>query len=154
MKALKIIVTILVLVFIGIQFIPVDRENPPVDKNLSFKSPENVLKVLKKSCYDCHSYETKWPWYSYIAPASFLVANDVKEGRKHLNFSRWNFYFPEDQDEYKEEIWEEVSSGNMPMSNYLMLHSEAELTEEDLKILKEWTQGKESGIKFTDENDK
>ena len=80
----KILIAV-VVIFVVIQFIPVDRTNPPVTEEI--KAPENVLKILQTSCYDCHSNKTDWPWYSYVAPVSFFIVGDVSEGRHHLNFT-------------------------------------------------------------------
>lgn len=77
-------------VLIVIQFIPVDTSNPPVTADIP-SSPEGKA-VLRRACYDCHSNETRWPWYSRVAPASWLTARDVREGRAELNFSAWNEY--------------------------------------------------------------
>ncbi|HMA79693.1 MAG TPA: heme-binding domain-containing protein, partial [Candidatus Binatia bacterium] len=77
----------LFLILIGLQFVPVDRANPPEHDQLAV--PAEVQAILRRACYDCHSNETNWPWYSQIAPASLLLANDVKEGRREVNFSTW-----------------------------------------------------------------
>ncbi len=78
---------ILIVILVAIQFIPVDKTNPPVTAELD--AAMEIISVFKRSCYDCHSNETVWPWYSSIAPVSWLVTADVKEARKHLNFSEW-----------------------------------------------------------------
>jgi hypothetical protein len=132
----RILILILVIIFIGIQFVPVDKTNPPVTGEIN--APENVMQILRTSCYDCHSNEVKWPWYSNIAPASWLVAYDVHEAREHMNFSEWQSYSAEDKAEDIEEIWEEVEEGEMPLWYYLILHSEAELSESDKAVLKDW----------------
>lgn len=88
------------------------------------------------SCYDCHSNETNYPWYSYLAPASFIVTDHVKNGRKHLNFSDWENYTEEKKEKKLHEIWEEVEEVEMPISGYVLLHSEAELSGEQMHLLK------------------
>ena len=80
----------LVVALVAIQLVPVDRTSPPVTADIA--APANVRAVLKRACYDCHSNETTWPWYSRVAPVSWLVARDVREGRKELNFSDWGGY--------------------------------------------------------------
>lgn len=125
------------VVVVAIQLVPVDRTNPPVEEEVP-ASPE-VRAVLKRSCYDCHSHESVWPWYGYVAPVSWLVARDVSEAREHLNFSTWNRLPPEDRAEAFEEIWEEVDKGEMPLWFYVPLHPEAKLTEEDRLLLRAWT---------------
>ena len=100
-------------------------------------SPE-VNAVLRRSCYDCHSNETVWPWYSQIAPVSWLVARDVNDGRKHLNFSVWESYDEKRKAKKLTEIGEEVGEGEMPMAIYLPAHPDAKLSEAEKTLLVEW----------------
>ena len=88
-KIAIIVVGVLAVIFILIQFIPVDRTNPPVTREVAWDSAETA-RIARRACYDCHSNETVWPWYSNIAPASLLVASDVRDGRSYLNFSEWD----------------------------------------------------------------
>lgn len=124
--------------FLGIQFVPVEaKENPTAQPPLP--EPPEVVAILKRACYDCHSHEVRWPWYSRIAPVSWLVARDVIEGRKGINFSEW----PEDEEDRefsREQTWDSVESGDMPLWFYLPLHPEANLTEADKAILKKWSE--------------
>jgi len=128
-----------VLILIAIQFIPVNKTNPPVTADLD--APQDVKFILKRSCYDCHSNETKWIWYSNVAPVSWLVASDVEEGREHLNFSEWGNLTRQKIARKKEHIWEEVKEGGMPLSKYLWMHSDAKLSQKDKDIIHEWTGG-------------
>lgn len=123
MKILKWIVIIALVGFIGIQFIPYNRDhtNPPVVAEPNWDSPA-TKEIAVRACYDCHSNETVWPWYSNIAPVSWLVQRDVDSGRRHLNFSDWA------TTREKHEISEVVSGGYMPPSQYLLMHPEAKLT--------------------------
>ncbi len=134
MKKLFIIVLV---IFIAIQFVPVDRTNPPVTAD--FDGPAEIKDIFKTSCYDCHSNETKWEWYHKIAPASWLVAHDVKEGREEFNFSNWQNMSDSDKSEMREEIWEEVEEGKMPMKIYTIMHRDAVLTTEQKEIIKNWS---------------
>ncbi len=127
---------VIVMVFVGIQLIPVQKTNPPIEEDITL--PPDVKPILKRACYDCHSHETVWPWYSHVAPASWLLAWDVAEGREELNFSTWNRYSPKKRDKMIKEIWEEVEEGEMPPWFYLPLHPEARLSESDRVVLKEW----------------
>lgn len=120
-----------------IQLWPVDRANPPVTGELE-ASPE-LMEVLRGACYDCHSNETRWPWYGYVAPASWLVAHDVHEAREELNFSEWSLMSGEDAAELREEMWEEVEEGEMPLRKYLWLHPEARLSESQRRVLQAWS---------------
>jgi hypothetical protein len=143
----------LALVFVAIQIVPVERTNPPVQTEVS--APPEVMRVLEKSCYDCHSHETVWPWYSRVAPVAWWVAHDVAEGREHLNFSTWNVYDERERAHNLEEIVEEVEAGKMPLPKYLRQHPDARVTPEELAILREWarTEGAigESGSREEDE---
>lgn len=131
-----VVLAAVVLVFVAIQLAPVERSNPPVVAD--FDGPPEVKTVLKESCYDCHSHEVRWPWYSRVAPASWLVAHDVEEAREHLNFSAWGTYDAKKRAKMIEDVWEEVEDGEMPLGKYLLLHSDARLTDQDRAILKRW----------------
>ena len=126
----------LLILVLAIQLIPADRENPPSVETIA--APPAVEQILRRSCFDCHSYETQWPWYAYIAPASWLVAYDVHEARDHLNFSTWQIYDEDERIDNLEEMWEEVEEGNMPLWYYLPLHPEANLDDRERKLLHEW----------------
>lgn len=128
----------LIAVGIAIQLVPVERTNPPNDGEVP-ATPE-VRAILRRACYDCHSNETVWRWYSHVAPVSWLVAHDVKEGRAALNFTAWNAIDPGKQTKLIRESWDEVSEGEMPPALYLPMHSDASLTAGDRKLLREWSQ--------------
>ncbi len=134
---MKKLIAFIVLVLIGIQFIPVDRTNPPVQSEIS--APDNVKSIFKRACYDCHSNETKWVWYTKIAPASFLAAKDVNDGRRHLNFSEWNI---NKESKYKEEIWDEIREEQMPPWQYKIFHKEAKLSIEEKDLIRNWATNK------------
>jgi len=136
---MKKFIAFLVIVLIGIQFIPVERTNPPVVSDID--APVDVKVILKKACYDCHSNETNWAWYTKIAPASFLAVKDVNEGRENLNFSEWGNYTNKTE-KIKEEIWEEVREERMPPWMYRVSHSESKLTPEEKNLLRNWATNK------------
>ncbi len=119
-----------------IQTIPVARDNPtatgPID------APAPIEATLRRACFDCHSNETVWPWYSRVAPASWLVAHDVHEGREHVNFSTWKALPAEEQRKRLHEIAEEVEKGAMPPGIYTPLHPEARLRLQEITALAEW----------------
>ena len=121
---------------VAAQFVPVDRTNPAPRGEIA--PPAGVAAILERSCYDCHSNRTKWPWYSRVAPASWLVAHDVGEGREHLNFSHWNEYPAKDRARLADEAVEEVEKGEMPMKIYLLLHRGAKVDAGDLDVLRAW----------------
>lgn len=131
------IIVFAVLIFV-IQFVPVERDNPEFNAAGEIQATVDVKTILKSSCYDCHSNETVWPLYSYIAPVSWLVANDVKEGRRELNFSEWNTYEQKKKNKKAEEIKEEILEGKMPMPIYTYIHQDAKLTDLQKSILIDW----------------
>ena len=126
------------IAFLALQLVPIDRENPPVESEVS--APEEVREVLARACYDCHSNESRWPWYGYIAPTSWLIAYDIGEARDHMNFSTWNQYDEDEQIDMIEEVWEEVEEGEMPPFFYTPLHPPAQLDENDRAVLREWSE--------------
>lgn len=136
MKILFGAIALLVVVFVLIQFVPVDRSNPPVESDIP--TPPEVKAILKRACYDCHSNETMWPWYSRIAPFSWILARDVHEGRAELNFSTWDRYSTKEQVKKMKKSWEEVQEGEMPPWYYLPVHRDASLSEADRQVLRTW----------------
>ncbi len=120
------------------QLVPVDRTNPPVETEVP--ATAEARSVLRRACYDCHSNETTWPWYSRIAPVSWLVARDVHEGREELNYSTWNRYTTEQQLKKLKKSREEVAEGEMPPWLYLPLHPDARLSGDDRAVLRAWSQ--------------
>ncbi len=102
--------------------------------------PEEIAAMLQNTCYDCHSNETQYPWYAYVAPVSFLVASDTREGREHLNFSAWQSLSKADKLEALDDIGEEVAEGEMPLKVYPLMHAQARLSEEDRQALVTWAE--------------
>lgn len=123
-------------VFVLIQFVPINRTNPAVTGEI--EAPAQVKAIFKRACYDCHSNETRWPAYSYVAPVSWLVADDVSEGRRHLNFSEWNQMNERRQRRKAQEVREQVEKGDMPLWYYLPMHPSAKLRAEDKEVLQNW----------------
>ena len=134
----KKLLLILVLLFISFQFIQVDKLNPKYDKKDEIKAPKEVMAVFKRACWDCHSNDTVWPWYSKVAPMSWSIARHVKHGRAYVNFSIWETYTPEQKDKKLEEIYRTMYAA-MPPENYVQFHDEASVTQEDRKLIREWT---------------
>ena len=121
---------------VAIQLVPCDGSNPPVEGDVGAPGP--VAEILRRSCYDCHSNETKWPWYSRVAPVSWLVARDVRVGREALNFSQWSRLGASERAEALEESWETVAEGEMPPWIYLVAHPEARIDDLERAFLREW----------------
>jgi len=117
------------------------RTNPPVVHDLMAANPPpppRVAAMLHAACYDCHSSETRWPWYSHIAPMSWLIAGDVREGREHLNLSNWPEGDPKRAAKWFDRMSEEIRSGEMPLEKYTKIHADARLTESQRKELADW----------------
>jgi len=126
------------VVFVGIQLVPVSRSNPGITADAPV--PAQVKKVLRRACQDCHSHETSWPWYAYVAPVSWLIEHDVEEGREHLNLSTWDAYAPGRRAKLFKEIRAEVDEGAMPPWYYVAMHPSARLSEGDLALLRGWSE--------------
>jgi len=118
------------------QFVRVERLNPPVRSNIH--ADGEVAAILRKACYNCHSNETVWPWYSNVAPASWLVASDVSEGRRHLNFSDWESYDGDKQSYKLKAITEEITDRAMPPWYYSMVHRGSRLSEGERAQILSW----------------
>jgi hypothetical protein len=137
------VLIVLVVIFLAIQLVPVDRTNPPFDAAVSLERsapvPASVKAILDRSCKDCHSNETRWPGYGYVAPMSWWLVRDVDEGRDHLNFSEWGANDAGTQRDSLIEMCRQVRRGTMPLKTYTWIHSSAKLTTDDVKTLCEWT---------------
>jgi hypothetical protein len=126
------------MIFIAIQFIRPEKTNPRVDKTIALSASKDVMDILKKSCYDCHSYETKWPTYSEIAPISFFVASHVKKGRKALNFSEWKNIDTDIKEKRLKRAIMTVNNGMMALPSYVSVHDNAKLNKDEKTILIKW----------------
>lgn len=139
----KWLLVLLLAGFAAIQFIPVQRTNPLVRGEVP--APPEVQTILRRSCYDCHSNLTRWPWYSNVAPASWLIARDVQKGRAEMNFTEWDDVDTKRQVEAMHESWEAVSEGEMPPWFYVGPHPRAQLANEDLTRLRAWSLSQADG---------
>ena len=137
---IRAILTTLVFVAAAIQLVPLRRENPPITGPL-IDVPPAVDANLRRACYNCHSAETTWPWYSYVAPVSWLVVHDVNDGRRHLNLSEWTAYTPEERAKKRAGISTLIQQGEMPLWYYLPAHPEARLTDEEKQSIVTWADG-------------
>lgn len=127
---------------LAIQLIRPDMTNPPVDQAQDFRqvlqTPAGVQSILEAACYDCHSNETLYPWYSQVAPVSWWVASHIDEGREALNLSTFGALNAEDRAEVLEESAEKVQEGEMPLDSYTWMHPEAKLSAEQRDLLVKW----------------
>ncbi|MCB0737821.1 MAG: heme-binding domain-containing protein [Bacteroidetes bacterium] len=141
-KVLKYALLVIVVGLVVCQFIGPDKTNPAIEEGADLLSvenvPANVVDILKTSCYDCHSNETVWPWYTSIAPLSWGIINHVNDGREELNFSTWKSYKEGKKLHKLEECIEMVAKGYMPIEGYVKMHDGAELTDEEKVALKGW----------------
>jgi len=147
-RVLKIALVLLAMIVVGIQFVRPARTNPAVDESQTIFTrtqitPE-VAAILDRSCRDCHSNKTVWPWYTNVAPVSWWLSDHVNEGRRNLNLSEWGKLARDRQDRKLRQICDEVSDGVMPLSSYTPMHPQAKLSEQDKKTLCDWTE-KERG---------
>ena len=142
----KTIFTI-VLTFIAIQFIPIEKSNPKVDEKIALTAPKNVMNILKTSCYDCHSYETKWPYYSDIAPISWVVSSHVKKARKAFNFSEWRNIETSIKEQRLKRAIITVNNEMMALPSYLSAHKEAKLNKDEKTVLTSWFKQELENIK-------
>jgi hypothetical protein len=150
LKILKWAAIVVACLFVLAQFKRPARTNPPVDPAQTIEAHTQMLaevsSILARSCNDCHSNQTTWPWYTNVAPVSWLIVDHVDEGRQKLNFSDWGSGEPRRQRKKLEDICEEVKDGAMPLSSYTPLHQYAKLTAHDVKVLCDWTEGERTRL--------
>jgi hypothetical protein len=120
------------------QAIQIDKTNPALEKSLEIQVPQNIKVLFENACYDCHSNQTKWPWYSSIAPASWIIKGHVDDGRKSLDFTKWEQYTQDEKTKKLKEIYRTVYA-SMPLPSYISMHKKAELTKEERELIREWT---------------
>lgn len=150
LKILKWLALVVVVVLIGLQFVRPARTNPAVDQSQTIRARlqvnPQVAAILDRSCRDCHSNTTRWPWYSNVAPVSWFVIDHVNHGRSHLNLSEWGSLDNRQASKKLEEMCEEVEIGAMPMQSYTNIHWSAKLSPEDIKTLCDWTAAEHARI--------
>jgi len=140
-RLLKITIAVVACIAAGIQLIRPARTNPVSDPAAGLAArvgvPTEVTAILDRSCRDCHSNDTRWPWYSNVAPVSWWVIDHVNHGRSHFNFSEWAKYNSEEQRKLLKQSCELTRKGAMPLPSYLRMHAAA-LTAEDIQALCKW----------------
>jgi len=129
MKILKIIALILLVVFVGIQFIPIERNQSDLVPKTDFltvnNTPDNIGKLLQVACYDCHSNNTAYPWYNKVQPIAWFLEDHIKEGKKELNFSEWDEYSNRRKNSKLKSIISQIRDDKMPLFSYTLLHRDA-----------------------------
>ena len=141
---------IVVMILLAIQVYRPARTNPPEDPSHNLRAVAQVTpevdQIFARSCNDCHSYKTVWPWYAKVAPSSWLVASDVDDGRRHLNFSEWTTLTTERQQRRLSQICSEVDEGGMPLRQYTWMHEESPLDEKQRETVCQWTKEEQARI--------
>jgi hypothetical protein len=141
-KGLKIGVLVLAIAFAAVQFYRPDQTNPRDDPAMTIEAsmdiPEDVRMILGRSCADCHSNRTVYPWYSKITPVNWFLDSHVRSGRRELNISEWNTYESRKKIRKLDEVCQEVESGEMPLPSYLWIHWDAAMQPGDTQKLCEW----------------
>lgn len=129
---------IFLLIFIAMQFIQTKKVNSETNPKLAMATPPEITAIFKAACYDCHTNSTNWPWYSYVAPFSWIIDSHVTNGRKALNFSIWETYDEEKKEEKMKAIFR-TAYASMPLASYIKAHEDADLTKEQRTLIREWT---------------
>lgn len=142
MKILKSIGVILLVVIVGIQFIPKARNQSDeilsTDFIKTFNAPDNIGSLLKTSCYDCHSNNTNYPWYNKIQPISWFLEGHIEEAKEELNFSEFGAYSKRKQKTKLKSIASQIRDNEMPLSSYTLIHRDAQLSEIEKSLLENW----------------
>ena len=146
----KIIISILILLVL-IQFIRprrnISASGSPQDIAVIYPTPDSVSKLLKKSCYDCHSNNTEYPWYSNLQPVGWWLQMHVNDGKRHIDYSSFASYEPRRQAKALHETAETIKEDEMPLDNYLWIHKNAVLTENEKLLISEWATNLEKEIR-------
>lgn len=135
MKTVKIIALFFLVCFVGIQFIPTtlnqSKNIPKTDFLLVNNTPKNISGILQKSCYDCHSNNTNYPWYNKVQPIALFLESHIQEGKKELDFSKWTEYSNRRKKSKLKSIMSQIRDNKMPLSSYTLIHSDAKLTKNE-----------------------
>ncbi|WP_046744932.1 heme-binding domain-containing protein [Kordia zhangzhouensis] len=152
MKIVKKIAVVALIALVILQFFgPELNESDPADLNpfiAETNPPASVQKTLQVACYDCHSNNTRYPWYGKIEPISYWMKGHVDHGKEELNFSEWSSYSTKRKDHKLEEVIEEIKEGHMPIASYLWTHSDAKLTDAQVKEIEDWVNTSRAMLKI------
>lgn len=144
MKSTRKFIIAVLIILVLIQFIPrslpVNKAPSENDLIRSEVAKGETAQILKTSCYDCHSNTVNYPWYSYIAPVSWLISHDINEGKEHLNFSEWNSMTQNRKECSLSEIKEMIEKDEMPIPLYTLIHTKAKLSKEQKELIIKWTE--------------
>ena len=139
MKIAKIIVLILLVGFVGIQIVPTDFNQsdtvPKTDFLLVNNTSENISTLLQESCYDCHSNNTRYPWYNKVQPVAWFLGNHIKDGKEELNFNEWDTYTNRRKNSKLKSIISQIKDDEMPLASYTLIHKDAELSKPEKTLI-------------------
>lgn len=135
---MKVTIIVFFTILLLMQIIQVEKTNPKSDGSLEINAPVEIKELFINACYDCHSNQTVWPWYSSIAPASWIIKGHVEDGRRSLNFEEWESYSEKEKNKQLREIYRTVYA-SMPPKDYIRMHDKADLTKEQRELIREWT---------------
>ena len=142
MKLAKKIGLALLVIFLIAQFFSPEKNESNLEDITVFITETNPSKevkaILENTCFDCHSSNTKYPWYNKITPVNYWLTSHVNDGKRHLNFSEWSTYSLRKKDHKLDELIEEVEAGKMPLESYTYTHGDAKLSAEQIKMVSEW----------------
>ena len=141
-RIVRWLLIVFLVVFIGAQFIRPVRDNPPTPAGSSLvgKATPEVAAILDRACRDCHSNDSRWPWYTNVTPTNWFVANHVHHAREHLNYSLWATYDEDDRDKFLGNMCSLAQRRRMPLPSYLLVHRDAKLSDVEIKTLCDWTE--------------
>ncbi len=149
-KIIKWLLIVVACLFVIAQFKRPAKTNPSIDQSAALESHINldpkVAAIFDRSCNDCHSNKTRWPWYANVAPVSWFVIGHVDEGRDHLNFSEWGNYSAGERKALLGEFCDMVTGGAMPLSSYTPLHPGSKLSDADKKVICDWAAAERARI--------
>lgn len=139
---LKNILAVLVVLLVAAQFVRpaknLSTAASPNEINVKYPVPAEVKAVLERACYDCHSNQTRYPWYAEVQPVAWWLDRHIKDGKRHLNFSEFGSYPVKRATKKMAEVAEEVTHHEMPLASYTWMHAEARLTPAEIKLLADW----------------
>lgn len=151
MNTMKKVMVLIAVVLVAIQFFrPQKNISPQLQRNAierHYNVPQNVSALLKPACYDCHSNNTNYPWYNNVQPVAWWLSNHVNDGKRHLNFDEFNLYAAEKKKKKLHEIAKTIKEGEMPLSSYTLIHTNAKLSKQQQDEIAEWATSLEKEIK-------
>ncbi len=151
MKIVKIIALILLVGFVGIQFVPTDLNQsntvPKTDFVLVNNTPENISALLQESCYDCHSNNTQYPWYNKVQPVAWFLEDHIDEGKAELNFNEWDAYSNRRKKSKLKSITSQINDNEMPLASYTLIHKDVKLSKSEKALIVDYMKNLKEKLK-------